>query len=89
MKDETRKTFLQQMAPVAGKVKRPDPTETDALGNRLVKAKSAKKSMTVWLEPETIKQFKILAAEQDVEIQELMAEAMNLAFAKHGKPQIA
>ena len=45
--------------------------------------------MTVWLDPAVIKQFKVTAAEQDMEIQELMAEAINMVFEKYGKGQIA
>ena len=70
------------------KAKRPEPHEVDALGNKF-KKETAKKSMTVWLDPAVIKQFKVTAAEQDMEIQELMAEAINMVFEKYGKGQIA
>ena len=35
------------------------------------------------------KQLRILAAERSTTIQELLAEALNDLFAKHGKPEIA
>jgi hypothetical protein len=35
------------------------------------------------------KQLRILAADRDTTIQDLLAEALNDLFAKHGKPEIA
>ena len=35
------------------------------------------------------KQLRILAADRDTTIQELLAEALNDLFAKHGRPEIA
>jgi hypothetical protein len=34
------------------------------------------------------KQLRILAADRDTTIQDLLAEALNDLFAKHGKPEI-
>jgi hypothetical protein len=35
------------------------------------------------------RQLRILAADRDTTIQDLLAEALNDLFAKHGKPEIA
>lgn len=39
--------------------------------------------------PAVIRQLKIICAEQDRNQQQLMVEALNMVFAKYGKPQIA
>ena len=39
--------------------------------------------------PEVHKQLRVLAAEQGETQQALLAEALNMLFAKHGKPEIA
>jgi len=40
--------------------------------------------------PEEVRmQLKILAIEQRRDMQDLLAEALNMVFAKHGKPEIA
>jgi hypothetical protein len=42
-----------------------------------------------WHDPAVRQQLKLLAVETDKTEQKLMQEALNLLFAKHGKPQIA
>ena len=44
--------------------------------------------LMVVISPEARKQLRILAAELDVKQQDLVADAINLLFKKHGKPQI-
>lgn len=39
--------------------------------------------------PEVQRQLKILAAEQTTTVQALLAEALNMLFARHHKPEIA
>jgi len=39
--------------------------------------------------PEVLKQLRLLAAEQDRTLQDLIAEALNELFAKYRKPEIA
>lgn len=39
--------------------------------------------------PEVRTQLKVLAAEQQRDVQDLLAEALNLVFAKYGKGEIA
>jgi hypothetical protein len=46
-------------------------------------------SLPFWTTTAARKQLRLLAAEQDGTQQSLMTEAMNLLFAKHGKPPIA
>jgi hypothetical protein len=42
-----------------------------------------------WHDPAVRQQLKLLGAETDKTEQKLMQEALNLVFAKYGKPQIA
>lgn len=89
MTEPDRNSFLDRIRPKTGKAARPAPSELDSLGNKREKPKLEKKAMTVWLPPEVIQQFKVIAAEEGVKIEELMAESMNRTFEKYGKPQIA
>ncbi|MEQ8824278.1 MAG: hypothetical protein RIC14_07880 [Filomicrobium sp.] len=57
-----------------------DPTKTYREGKRNI---SAYHSDAVF------RQFKILAAENDLTVQELHREALNLLFSRYGKPPIA
>jgi Antitoxin-like ribbon-helix-helix len=45
--------------------------------------------MPFWTGVAAKRQLRMLAAEQDTTQQALMAEALNLLFARHGKPPIA
>ena len=89
MNDTDRNGFLSSLRSKTGKAPRPEPSELDSLGNKKPSGKPARKSITVWLDEEAIKQFKVIAAEEDKEIQELMAESFNRTFAHYNKPQIA
>jgi hypothetical protein len=51
--------------------------------------RAGKTNITGYFPTEVKKQLRILAAERDTTIQDLMAEALNDLFAKHGKPEIA
>ena len=47
------------------------------------------KPIMTWHDPAVRQQLKLLAAEHDKTEQKLMAEALNLLFAKYSKPTIA
>ena len=51
--------------------------------------RAGKSNVTGYFPPEVKKQLRILAAEQETTIQELLAETLNDLFAKYGKPEIA
>jgi hypothetical protein len=51
--------------------------------------RAGKTNVTGYFPGEVKKQLRILAAERDTTIQDLMAEALNDLFAKYGKPEIA
>ena len=50
--------------------------------------RTGKSNVTGYFAPEVKKQLRLLAAEQDTTIQNLLAEALNDLFAKNGKPEI-
>ena len=51
--------------------------------------RESKTNVTAYFPPIVKKQLRLLAAEEDTTIQELLAEALNDLFAKRGKPEIA
>ena len=51
--------------------------------------REGKANVTGYFPPAVKKQLRILAAEQETTIQDLLAEALNDFFAKNGKPEIA
>jgi hypothetical protein len=48
-----------------------------------------KKSITGWFDADVLKQLKMIGLETDKSIQQMVGEALNDFFAKHGKSQIA
>lgn len=52
-------------------------------------ARRGKKAVTVWFEPDVVKQLKMIGVEKGMSMQEMMRQALNDYFAKHNKAQIA
>ena len=48
-----------------------------------------KRNVTAYFHPEVAQQLRRLAAERDTTHQNLIGEALNLLFAKYGKPALA
>ena len=51
--------------------------------------REGKSNVTGYFPPEVKKQLRLLAAERNTTIQDLLAEALNDLFAKNGKPELA
>ncbi|MCY3968534.1 MAG: hypothetical protein OXG74_01255 [Acidobacteria bacterium] len=51
--------------------------------------RAGKSNVTGYFDPEVKRQLRIMAAEHDCTIQDLVGEALNELFAKHGRPEIA
>jgi hypothetical protein len=51
--------------------------------------RAGKSNVTGYFDPEVKRQLRIMAAENDCTIQDLLGEALNELFAKHGRPEIA
>lgn len=52
-------------------------------------SRRGKKPLTVYLDPAVIKQLKMIGLESDSTNQDMVIEALNDFFTKHGKPPIA
>lgn len=52
-------------------------------------SREGKSNVTGYFPPSVKKQLRILAADRETTIQDLLAEALNDLFAKYGKPEIA
>lgn len=52
-------------------------------------ARKGKKAVTVWFEPDVVKQLKLIGIEKGMTQQDMMREALNDYFAKNHKAQIA
>ena len=63
--------------------------ETDDRGPHFRPGRAGKSNVTGYFPPEVKKQLRLLAAEQDTTIQNLLAIALNGLFAKYGRPEIA
>ena len=57
--------------------------------SHLPPSRRGKKRLEVWVSPEARKQLKLIAVEEDKSQDRMMADALNMLFAKHGIPPIA
>ncbi len=62
---------------------------TDTETNNLPPSRQGKKGLTVFFYPDVIKQLKLIGIEEDLTNQDMVQEALNDYFVKHGKAQIA
>lgn len=58
-------------------------------GRHFRPGREGKSNVTGYFPPAVKKQLRLLAAEQETTIQNLLAEALNDLFAKNGKPELA
>jgi hypothetical protein len=71
-------------------VERPEKAaELATAGPHFRPGRAGKSNVTGYFPPAVKRQLRILAAEQGTTIQDLLGEALNDLFAKHGKPEIA
>ena len=66
----------------------PNPAEK-ITQSHLPPSRRGKKRLEVWVSPEARKQLKLIAVEEDKSQDRVMADALNMLFAKHGIPPIA
>ena len=57
--------------------------------SHLPPSRRGKKRVEAWISPEARKQLKLIAVEEDKSQDRVMADALNMLFAKHGIPPIA
>jgi|JRHI01.1.fsa_nt_gi hypothetical protein len=61
----------------------------DALSRNRPRSRHGRRAITAWQEEAAVQQLKAIAFEQNWTQQRAVAEALNLLFAKHGKPTVA
>jgi hypothetical protein len=79
MSDESE--IARKLSEAGGKGKAPKPQEKPS--------RREKKAFTTWHDPAVIRQIKVICFENEITQQDFIKEALNLAFAKYKKPQIA
>jgi hypothetical protein len=67
-----------------------EPAKTPPRTGASVRAPSreGQRAVTLYVKPEAHKQLRLLGVEQGLSVQELMTEALNDLFRKHGRSQI-
>lgn len=61
--------------------------DSDAAYGSVAPSRRGKKAVTVYFEPETVRQLKMIGIEADKSIQEMMTEAVQTYLKRHGKPK--
>lgn len=65
------------------------PSKSAPRSSSVAPSRIGKKAVTVWFEPDAVRQLKMIGIEKGVTMQEMMREALNDFFAKNRKAQIA
>jgi len=84
-----------KQSPAAEPVEQPGPVQegakaaTPRTALRGRQDRQDKRQIAGFFSPECAKQLRILAAEEDTTVQDLIREGLNLMFSAHGKPPIA
>ena len=73
----------------ATKIKSANTDEETKVSSSTPSNRIGKKSITGWFDADVLKQLKMIGLETDKSIQQMVGEALNDFFAKHGKSQIA
>jgi hypothetical protein len=88
MSDKTKNpSLLEQLRTVAGKAEVPSLAGTES--DNLPPSRRGKKAVTIWVDPLVADQLKEIAFVHKKPQQELFLEALNILFAKYGRPEIA
>ncbi|MFP4429547.1 MAG: ribbon-helix-helix domain-containing protein [Desulfovermiculus sp.] len=76
--------------PRAAKAETPAPEERESSGKvSAPRSRRGKKAVAGHFDPEVARQLKMIGLEEDRSLQDLLTEAINELFKKHGKPPIA
>lgn len=87
----TRKASLSQALGAFDRRATVNQPPVDQHNRRLAKAPSreGKRAIAGFFSPEVSKQLKTIGIERDASVQDMLAEALNLFFEKHGRSPIA
>lgn len=78
------KSLAATMKPAPAPAAQPEPPRVVAY--RKAETRAATRQLSGHFPAEDVQAFRVLAAEQDRDVQELLAEAINMVFERHGKP---
>jgi hypothetical protein len=91
----SKRPNLAAVAAAAGSTRRPEATSlpsseaTQEATGRIAKTRMGTKQIAAHFPEDVAWQLRGLAVERKTTVQNLMAEALNDLFAKHGKPEVA
>jgi hypothetical protein len=83
-----------QLPAAEPKASEPDPTPVPTppepkgrAGAYRSPSRVGKRAAVAWLEPEAVKQLNMVAIQRDIHVQDILVEAVNDWFARHGLPR--
>lgn len=65
------------------------PAEPEPANQKIPASRRGKKNISGYFAPEVHRQLRIIAAEEDKNLQEVLSDALNVFFENRGKPPIA
>lgn len=83
MKSPSLKSLAATMKPAPAPV---EPEPSRVVSYRRAETRVATRQLSGHFPAEDVQAFRVLAAEQDRDVQELLAEAINMIFDRYGKP---
>ncbi|MYF98796.1 hypothetical protein F4212_06615 [Candidatus Poribacteria bacterium] len=66
-----------------------NPTEPIPVNENIAPSRRGKKNISGYFAPEVHRQLRVIAAEEDKNLQEVLGDALNTFFERKGKPPIA
>jgi hypothetical protein len=67
----------------------PEPVTRDPAKHRVASTRIGKRNLTAYVDDETFRHFKVIAAREDVTVQDLLVEGINAVFAARGASRSA
>jgi hypothetical protein len=88
MKEKTKMpSLIEQLRAFSGKAA--PPPQPEQPGYFIAPSRRSKKAVTIWVDPAVADQLKEIAFAHRTPQQALFLEALNILFAKYGRPEIA
>ena len=81
-------SLVEQLRHFTGKAAAPEPQAAEP-GYFVAPSRRSKKAVTIWVDPAVADQLKEIAFTHRKPQQALYLEALNILFAKYGRPEIA
>ncbi|MDE0636829.1 MAG: hypothetical protein OXI43_13410 [Candidatus Poribacteria bacterium] len=67
----------------------PEAVESASVNEKIAPSRRGKKNISGYFAPEVHRQLRVIAAEEDKNLQEVLGDALNALFDQKGKPTIA